>query len=208
MMSQDSHDANQYFDESPNVKSKPVTFSKNICGFDFEFKSDSGVFSRGTLDKASEILIKEFDENYSQVPTNVVDVGCGYGPLICFVGKKFEHASLVGVEPNLRARELCAYNYQKNLGDSRLSIISPEEINVDTTFDLIISNPPIRVGKKALYELLKFWSTKLSDNGQMWLVMSKHLGADSCAKFLESDCNMVVTRIASKKGFRVLKCSR
>lgn len=204
-MSKNNNDLGQYFDEDPNVESKPVTFIKNICGIDFEFKTDRGVFSKGALDKASVILIKEFDENYAAVPLSVADVGSGYGPLICFVGKKFDQAKLLAVEPNERARTLCEYNYKKNIGDARLKIIAPEDIDQEKKFDLIISNPPIRVGKKALYELLKEWAKRLSENGQMWLVMSKHLGADSCARYLESDCNLSVERIASKKGFRILK---
>lgn len=203
-----SEDSNQYFDEDPSVESKPVSFTKNICGHGFEFKTDRGVFSRGALDKATEVLLKEFDENYVGNPESVVDVGCGYGPIITFVGSKFSEAKVLGVDTNERARTLCAHNYGHNVGDGRLKVISPAEIDSDSKYELIISNPPIRVGKKALYELLSFWSLKLSENGEMWLVMSKNLGADSCAKFLESDCGLSVTRVASKKGFRILKCTR
>lgn len=203
-----SEDSNQYFDEDPSVESKPVSFSKSICGHEFEFKTDRGVFSRGTLDKATEVLLKEFNENYSANPESIVDVGCGYGPIITFVGQKFSSAKVLAVDTNERARTLCAHNYGHNIGDGRLKVISPSEIDLDSNYDLVISNPPIRIGKKALYELLSFWSIKLSENGEMWLVMAKHLGADTCAKFLESDCNLKVTRVASKKGFRILKCSR
>lgn len=203
-----SQDSNQYFDKDPNVESKPVSFTKSICGYEFEFKTDRGVFSKGALDKATEVLLKEFDENYLRVPKNIVDVGCGYGPIITFVAKKFQDATVLAVDINERARTLCAHNYGHNIGDGRLKVVSPSGVDTAQKYDLIISNPPIRIGKKALYELLKFWSEALGDDGEMWLVMAKHLGADSCAKFLETQCNLKVTRVASKKGFRILKCTR
>ena len=196
----------QYFDEDPNVESKPVSFEKNICGINFEFKSDRGVFSRGSLDKATEVLLKEFNDNYIGNPNSIADVGCGYGPIIIFLAKKYIDAQLLGIEPNLRAQTLCDFNYKKNVDDSRLSIIVPSELEQKSKFDLIISNPPIRIGKKALYDLLKIWSNRLTSDGQMWIVMAKHLGADSCVRFLESQCGLDVTRVASKKGIRILKC--
>ncbi len=203
-----TEDLNQYFDEDPSVESKPVSFAKTICGTEFEFKTDRGVFSRGSLDKATEVLLKEFDENYSGNPMSIVDVGCGYGPIVTFVAKKFEDAKVLAVDTNERARTLCAHNYGHNIGDGRLKVISPSQIDSSLKHDLIISNPPIRIGKTALYELLSFWSITLSEHGEMWLVMAKHLGADSCAKFLKEDCNLKITRVASKKGFRILKCTR
>ena len=155
------NETGQYFDENPKVESKPETFTKEINGVSYEFKSDRGVFSKGSLDKASEILISKFFENYT--------------------------------------------NYKKNIGDSRLQVLSPNEISTETRYDLIISNPPIRIGKKLLYELLELWAKRLTPDGEMWLVMAKHLGSDSCAVFLETSCGLKVERVASKKGFRILK---
>jgi 16S rRNA (guanine1207-N2)-methyltransferase len=199
------NETGQYFDENPKVESKPETFTKEINGVSYEFKSDRGVFSKGSLDKASEILISKFFENYTKTPKSIVDVGCGYGPIICAVAEKFSDARLLGVDTNKRARDLCSFNYKKNIGDSRLQVLSPNEISTETRYDLIISNPPIRIGKKLLYELLELWAKRLTPDGEMWLVMAKHLGSDSCAVFLETSCGLKVERVASKKGFRILK---
>lgn len=202
------NDTSQYFDEDPSVESKPVSFTRTICGEEYEFKTDRGVFAKGSLDKATEVLIKEFNDNYVGTPKSIVDVGAGYGPLISFAAKKFSDARIIAIEPNERARSLCNFNYKKNVADTRLEIYTPADVPQDLKCDLIISNPPIRIGKVALYELLSFWSNRLESNGEIWLVMSKNLGADSCAKFLETECGLRVTRIASKKGFRVLSCTR
>lgn len=199
----------QYFDENPNVESDPklVSYSKN--GIEYIFETDRGVFSYERVDKATQILLDVLGEKFvGAPPQTIVDVGCGYGPITCVVADQFPEASITGVDTNQRARDLAVKNCRKNIGGDRIRILAPEEVDETLTVDLIVSNPPIRVGKQALYELLRGWSTCLNEHGQMWLVIAKNLGSDSTAQYLETECAMEVHREASKKGFRVLRCTK
>ncbi len=197
----------QYYDESPDVASDPKLVSFPFNGVEYIFETDRGVFSYEHVDKATQILLTLLNEKFYGVPPHtIVDVGCGYGPITCVVADQFENASIIGVDTNQRARDLAVKNARKNIGGDRIRILSPEEVDDTLMVDLIVSNPPIRIGKDALYELLRGWSTCLNDDGQMWLVIAKNLGSDSTAAYLEDECNMNVHRVASKKGFRVLRC--
>lgn len=198
---------NQYFDESPDVPSDPKTVLFTFKEIDYVFETDRGVFSYERIDKATRILLDVLSEKYyGSQPELIIDVGCGYGPITCVVADQFPQAQIIGVETNQRARDLAIKNCRKNIGGDRIRIMSPAEVDDTIMVDLIISNPPIRIGKDALYELLRGWSTRLNADGQMWLVMAKNLGSDSTAAYLESECGLKVHRVASKKGFRVLRC--
>ncbi len=198
---------NQYFDESPDVPSDPKTVLFTFKEIDYVFETDRGVFSFERIDKATRILLDVLSEKYyGSQPELIIDVGCGYGPITCVVADQFPQAQIIGVETNQRARDLAIKNCRKNIGGDRIRIMSPAEVDDTIMVDLIISNPPIRIGKDALYELLRGWSTRLNADGQMWLVIAKNLGSDSTAAYLESECGLKVHRVASKKGFRVLRC--
>lgn len=198
----------QYFEESPSVASDPKKVTVAIAGTEYVFTTDRGVFAYEKVDKATRILLDVFHEKfYGPSPIKVVDVGCGYGVIACSLADRFESASIVGVEPNERARELTKLNYESNIGDARLIVVSPDDVE-GIAPDLIVSNPPIRIGKEALHDLLASWASVLKPGGQMWLVIAKNLGADSTAVFLEEKTELSVKRVASKKGFRVLVCSR
>lgn len=198
----------QYFSEQPDVASDPKEVQVSFGEREYVFTTDRGVFSYERVDKATRILIDIFLEKYyGTQPDLVVDVGCGYGVIATALAHRFVNAQFVGVEPNERARDLAVKNYATNVGDDRLKVVSPTQVD-DLKVDLIVSNPPIRIGKEALYELLSGWSKKLNDHGQMWLVIAKNLGADTTAQFLEAECALKVHRVASKKGFRVFRCNK
>lgn len=198
----------QYFDESPAVKSNPKSVAYSFADHDYVFVTDRGVFSYEKVDKATRILLDEFDENYVGNPQIIVDVGSGYGAISCIASNKFTDAKIIAVDPNERARVLTQINYVNNCEGDNLTVYSPEEIPSDLKVDLIISNPPVRVGKDALHEILKMWSERLSESGQMWLVIAKNLGSDSLAGYIEYKLGFKVKRVASKNGFRVFMCVR
>lgn len=199
----------QYFDENPDVESDPKRVSVTIGDHDYVFETDRGVFSYEKVDKATRILLDVFREKfYGTQPQTIVDVGCGYGVIACVMAHQFPDARIIGIEPNKRARGLARHNYDAHLADGRFDIFASHEEAEISDVDLVISNPPIRVGKSALYELLTQWSGSLANHGQMWLVIAKYLGADTTADFLAQSCSMKVTRVASKKGFRVLRATK
>lgn len=198
---------NQYFDENPEVASDPKQVTYTFEGHDYIFETDRGVFSYEKVDRATRILLEVFWEHYEgPEPDIIVDVGCGYGPITCAIADKFLDSKIIGVDTNQRARDLAVKNCRKNIGGERIRILSPNEVDETLAVDLIISNPPVRIGKKALYELLRGWSTCLNPGSEMWLVIAKNLGSDPTATYLEKELGLKVTRVASKKGFRVLKC--
>ena len=150
---------NQYFDESPDVPSDPKTVLFTFKEIDYVFETDRGVFSYERIDKATRILLDVFSEKYyGDQPEMIIDVGCGYGPITCVVADQFPQAHIIGVETNQRARDLAIKNCRKNIGGDRIRIMSPAEVDDTIMVDLIVSNPPIRIGKDALYELLRGWS--------------------------------------------------
>ncbi|MFN8015741.1 MAG: methyltransferase [Acidimicrobiia bacterium] len=197
----------QYFDEVPTVESHPIKVSFNYLGSDLVFTTDRGVFSYEKIDKATRILLDVFEEKfYGSIPNRIVDVGCGYGTIALCLARKFPQSEITAVDINQRAIELC----KKNVADNDIENVFVKSASSfdDEKYDLIISNPPIRIGKEAMFDLLKTWTNKLEDNGQMWLVIAKNLGADSTAAYLEFELNLNVKRVASKKGFRILRCEK
>lgn len=199
----------QYFDENPEVQSDPKTVSFSFKGNDYLFETDRGVFSYEKVDKATQILLDIlWEKYYGKNPELIIDVGCGYGPIACVLGDRFPDSKIIGVDTNSRARDLAVKNARKNIGGDRIKIFSPEEVDDTIMVDLIVSNPPIRIGKSAMYELLRGWSTRLVSGGQMWLVIAKNLGADSAAAYLEHELGLKVSRVSSKKGFRILRCEK
>ncbi len=197
----------QYFDEDTDVASEPKTVFFPFANNDYELVTDRGVFSYEKVDKGTRILLDVFVDKFSgKYPEIIVDVGCGYGVISCVMADKFEKAQVIGVDTNNRARELAAKNALRNIGQDRIKILAPQEVDDTLKVDLIISNPPVRIGKTQMHELIRGWTTTLNSDGQMWLVIAKNLGGDSTAGYLEYELGMRVERVASKKGFRVLKC--
>ncbi|NNF52829.1 MAG: methyltransferase [Acidimicrobiales bacterium] len=163
--------------------------------------TDRGVFSAGQVDTGSRLLL------ISGPPPVVgdrviVDVGAGYGPIAVTLAKKNPGATIWAVEVNPRARQLCERNAIA-LGLTNVRVVTPEEFPENLTVDRIWSNPPIRIGKAPLRELLSSWLTRLAPAGSAHLVVQKNLGADSLAKWLIAE-GYGVERRAAQKGFRIL----
>ena len=134
-----------------------------------------------------------------------LDLGCGYGPIACVLATEAPGSSVYAVDVNSRARELTALN-AATLGLA-VTVAAPDEVPSDVTFDQIWSNPPTHVGKSELHNILERWLSRLAPGGVAWLVINRHLGGDSLHTWLV-DGGWVVERMASQKGFRVLKVSR
>jgi 16S rRNA (guanine1207-N2)-methyltransferase len=111
------------------------------------------------------------------------------------------------VDVSERALDLTRRNAAA-LGCERVGAVRPEEVPEEATFDVIWSNPPIRIGKAALHDLLRRWMPRLSQAGEAWLVVGKNLGADSLQRWVETELGLTCERAASSKGFRVLRVTR
>jgi 16S rRNA (guanine1207-N2)-methyltransferase len=194
-----------YFSDTPSGPSRPSSVRLVLPDFTTELHTDSGIFSSSRIDPGTKILLMELGD----LPLgNLVDLGCGYGPIATTLLKRFPGQPVWAVDVNSRARTVCGQNLKANAqASSEFHVISPEEVPRDLVVAALVSNPPIRIGKQALHTLLEFWLGRLLyPTGVAWLVVHKHLGADSLTRWLESQ-GYLVTKVRSRQGYRVLKVS-
>ncbi len=137
----------------------------------------------------------------------VLDLGCGVGTIAVALAVASPRLQVTAIDVNDLAVELTLANAARHGVDDRLVACRPEDVPTEAAFDEIWSNPPIRIGKAALHELLLTWLPRLSPDGVAWLVVGKNLGGDSLQRWLTGQGYPTV-RIASAKGFRVLKVAR
>ncbi len=195
----------QYFDSEPSVTSDHKQIDLLLPDVQMQLTTDRGVFSADRVDSGSKFLLLD-GPDADQSDRVLADVGCGYGPIACTVAMRNPNAEVWAVDVNARARELCATNAAANNLDN-VRVISPEEIPEGLLVDRIWSNPPIRIGKKALHALLDGWLARLGPSGTAHLVVQKHLGADSLHRRLETE-GWLVNRRAARKAFRLLDVQR
>ncbi|MGI5129613.1 class I SAM-dependent methyltransferase [Pseudonocardia sp. CA-107938] len=165
-------------------------------------RTAAGVFARDGLDKGTAVLLDEAPPP----PTtgHLLDLGCGYGPIALTLAARSPGATVWAVDVNERARELCAANAEEaGLGNVRVVDDVPEDVR----FAAIWSNPPIRIGKQALHELLLRWLPRLSDDGVALMVVQKNLGSDSLQRWLTEN-GWPTERLTSRNAFRVLRTTR
>lgn len=169
-----------------------------IRGRNLTFTTADGVFSTDGLDHATAILLETVEP---PAGGRILDLGCGWGPIACTLAAEPD-TEVWAVDINERARELTIANAQR-LGVA-VRVAAPEDVPADLRFDAIWSNPPIRIGKAALHDLLLTWLARLTPTGDAHLVVGKNLGADSLQRWLIEQ-GWPCERVNSAKGFRVLR---
>jgi 16S rRNA (guanine1207-N2)-methyltransferase len=193
-----------YFSADPNAPFTREEFTCTVWGHELTLASGAGVFSKGHLDHATKVLLDE-----AEPPPNgrFLDLGTGYGVIGLALATAAPLSNVIGVEVNERAILLANENARRLGVSGRYVACLPEQVPSDLVFDEIWSNPPIRIGKQALHDLLLTWLPRLAPGGRAVLVVAKNLGADSLATWL-ADQGWPTTRLASRKGFRVLEVTR
>lgn len=196
--------ADHYFSAQPSGEfvAKPLTVS--LAGRTLEIQTAGGVFSPGGLDVGTHVLL-------SHVPPpppggNLLDLGCGWGPIALSLALESPHATIWAVDVNERALELTRRNADL-LELDNVRAVTPDDVPDDVRFMTIWSNPPIRVGKNELHGMLDRWLPRLHDDADAWLVVARNLGSDSLQRWMESRFAgmLAVSRGATHKGFRVLR---
>lgn len=199
-----------YFTESPSSQAKTRELSLELAGRQVTVETVSGTFSPTRLDLGTSVLLRHLP-----VPPagDVLDLGCGWGPIALHTALEAADAEVAvrvwALDVNSRSLDTTAANARK-LGLESIRTVTAEQIPDDLEFAAIRSNPPIRIGKEALHELLETWLPRLAPGGRADLVVSKNLGADSLQKWIAEMLGdgFEVTRTGSSKGFRVLTVYR
>ncbi|MEU4896741.1 methyltransferase [Streptomyces sp. NPDC044780] len=162
-----------------------------------------GVFSASRVDPGTSVLLRALPQPPAR--GTFLDIGCGYGPLTVAVAGASPESTLWAIDVNDHALELCRRNTER-LGMRGVRCARPEHVPDDVRFDFIVSNPAIRIGKPQLHAMLRHWLDRLVPGGKAYLVVQKHLGADSLQRWL-SEQGWPTERYASQKGFRILCCT-
>lgn len=195
-----------YFSEQPTGEFKPKKIVTAIDGQRVELLTAGGTFSPDHLDTGTAILL----EHAYQAPNsgNLLDLGCGWGPIALALAKKNPEATVWAVDVNERSLELTRMNAEK-LGLTNMRIAHVDDMPAELTFTGIWSNPPIRVGKEALHEILNKWLVRLDEECEAYLVVSKDLGADSLLKWMQAEFeDLQSERIETAKGFRIIRSTK
>lgn len=194
-----------YFTAEPVSTDRRRTIEVEVAGRVLRVQTAGGVFSPDHVDAGTQVLLDTAPA--PPAAGSFLDLGCGWGPIALALGLLSPQASVWGVDVNERALDLARDNAAAAGVDARF--VTPDQVPPDLGFDLIWSNPPIRVGKAALHDLLTTWLPRLTGTGLAYLVVHKNLGADSLQRWLGSQLpGFATTRYASRQGFRVLQVAR
>ena len=193
----------QYFDNDTTINHKDIDVKFSILDKKFIFKSDNGVFSKERLDRGSEIFIKTLIS--LNLGRDVLDLGCGIG-VIGLTLAHFNQANYTLIDVNERAVELTNTNIKKlNLSTRCNALVSNIFENVNDSFDSILLNPPIRAGKKVIYQMYQDSLEHLNSGGSLFIVIRVKQGALSSFKFLQTIYKDVKV-IDHDKGYQIIRC--
>lgn len=194
-----------YFSQSPSGDFVPKEITVSLAGAERNVFTAGNVFSPGHLDRGTEVLLR----NLPPVEHGpILDLGCGWGPISLAAAIESPETEIWAVDVNERALELTQRNADL-FKISNIRVASPNSVPSELSFQEIRSNPPIRIGKAALHELLTTWLPRLAVGGVAYFVVAKHLGADSLQKWIAATfTGFSVQRIARDKGFYVIEAQR
>jgi len=205
--SDDTTSARHYFSSAPSGRDQRESFEVEGVWGTLHMESASGVFASHGLDRGTEVLLDSLRRHPISTPADgslVVDLGCGSGVLALVMARLWPACRVMAVDVNSRALEVCAANARRN-GIVNVETRLPEETRAEPVARMW-SNPPVRIGKEALHTLLDRWMPLLPSDGEARMVVGRHLGSDSLARWMDTR-GWTVERLASARGFRVLRVS-
>jgi 16S rRNA (guanine1207-N2)-methyltransferase len=190
-----------YFEARPAVPSRPHLVRLKTGDIDLRLQADRGVFGSRGVDLGTLVLLREAPPPPGQ--GDLLDLGSGYGPIAITLARRSPQAKVWAVDVNERALELTRANAE-TAGTANVETSLPDGVPDDLRFDAIYSNPPVRVGKQPLHDLLMKWLPRLKAGGAAYLVVQRNLGSDSLQKWL-NEHGFQAIRLKSKKGYRILE---
>ena len=197
----------QYFtDSAPASADETHVIDVSARGFDLSMRVSSRVFSGSKLDLGTRQLLSVAPDLPEE--GTFLDLGCGWGPIATVMSLEAPGAVVWAVDVNSRALDLTARNAQAH-DASGVRVLTADEalaasVESDTRFDVIWSNPPVRIGKEAMHEMLASWLGRLAPSGVAYLVVQRNLGADSLITWLNGQ-GFEASKFASKKGYRIIE---
>lgn len=195
-----------YFSPAPESELKLRPFTVRLAGQTYELTTANGIFSPERVDTGTRVLL----DHVPAAPPGgqLLDLGCGWGPVALTLALESPHATVWAVDVNTRALDVVRRNAQK-LGLTNVNTSTPDDVPDDVFFTTIWSNPPIRVGKNELHNLLERWLPRLEPGSDAWLVVQRNLGSDSLHRWMQGTFpDLTTTRAATSKGYRVLRARR
>ncbi len=191
----------QYFQNDENIESSPVSVKCWVGARELTFVTDSGVFSRGEIDDASFLLVKQIPS----ISGRVLDLGCGYGFIGQWLKARWPGIEIVQSDVNRRALELCRLNRDANGLEVEVAE-SDGFSSLEGDFNAVVLNPPIHAGKEVCYRLYSEAKDRLREGGKLYLVIRKKHGAESTVRHL-AETGWRVEELYRKKGICVYACS-
>ena len=195
-----------YYSNKPQIESKPRQWKFTLRGYTFTFETDAGVFSKSEVDFGSRVLIDTFE--MPEVEGDVLDVGCGYGPIGLSIAKANPERFVHMMDINTRAIALAEKNAQMN-GVQNVRIFESDGLASvgDVKAAAILTNPPIRAGKETIFRFYDESYEKLVEGGELWVVIQKKQGAPSTVSHLEELFSEVAV-VEKKKGYWIIQAKK
>lgn len=196
-----------YYSRKPSTASDRHVFEAELRGFRFRLTSDAGVFSKGGVDYGSKVLIERME---IEDRAEVLDVGCGYGPIGLTAARLAPHGHVHMVDINERAVELARLNARNN-GIGNVTVLQSDKLAAvqNLRFDVILTNPPIRAGKSVVHQIFEESVRQLKSGGSLWIVIQNKQGAPSArAKLEELFGEDAVEEMGKDKGYRIFRARK
>ncbi|WP_146553687.1 class I SAM-dependent methyltransferase [Rummeliibacillus sp. SL167] len=192
-----------YYSKKPQVESKPRRWNFTLRGFSFVFETDAGVFSKSEVDFGSRVLIDSFE--MPAVAGCILDVGCGYGPIGLSIAKSYPDRIIHMMDVNERAVHLTKRNAELN-GVQNVQIYESDALSSvqEEQIAAVLTNPPIRAGKKTIFKFYDEAHEKLANSGELWIVIQKKQGAPSTIEHLKLKFSEVEI-VEKRKGYWIIK---
>ena len=192
-----------YYTNNPTTESREKNINSTIANENLKFYTDNGVFSKENVDFGTKTMLESF--NTEKEGAKVADIGCGYGVISIFLAKKYPTFKFTMVDVNNRVLELSKKNIELNNINNEVEVLESSSFdNVEGNFDIVLTNPPIRAGKKIVHKIMIDSYEHLNASGELWVVIQKKQGMASCKKLLEETFSRVEI-VTKNKGYYILK---
>lgn len=195
----------QYFTQNPTTEKEIYKFDWNIGANRFYFYSSNSVFSKTGMDFGSMLLVETVIRENEGFEGDILDLGCGYGPIGIILANLIKNSKVTMSDVNERALELCLMNAKENKVSDKIKVIKSSAFeNIKDSYDIIVTNPPIRAGKEVVFSFYEGAYEHLEKGGKLYVVIQKKQGAPSTKARLEElfgNCEVA----EKKSGYFIFK---